>query len=194
MNLQVAARRERPIARERHRRPLGWELHLPAVRHGSAEVRDRACDRFGLRPHLDDVAQGVRAAAEPADGARSELAVDLGPGGEPTDLAPPGHAAQQSDGFGRVHPSSVVESPATRIRLSTGHQRRQFKAAREALTPTRPSSAGQLPMLVSRGSGAPRRPGRGRSAHGRRARSSPGPRSRCACCPARPSRWGRRRG
>ena len=29
---------------------------------------------------------------------------------------------------------------------------------------------------------------------GRRARSSPGRRRRCACCRARPSRWGRRRG
>ena len=66
------------------------------------------------------------------------------------------------------------------------HLRVVLRAARPSSRSAEPSSA--------RGSARTPRPARGRSGPARPARSSPAPRPRCACCPARPSRSGRRRG
>ena len=182
------------VARQGDRRPVRRMLDLPTVGGRSAQVRHRARDC--LRPGADvlDVAQGVGASPQPADRARFQLGIHVRAGDQALDLVPARHSSEDPDGLTRLHPGTVVDPAGCRIRLSTGQQRRQF-GRRDRRTPLGLGlRRRQLPTLVSPGSAHAGGQPVGVPSPPRRATSSRAPRTRSACCRARPSRSVRRRG
>ena len=190
VHLEAVADGEPAIARKGDGRALGRVLDLPAEQHAR---------RSGGRPSPRCPLPSARTSARSPTAyvpRRGRLMAPLS-----SSASTAARVTRHSSSFQRATPPSNLTASEGSIPAAWPfsprphpviHRPPTKAVARPGFRHARFARAHPMPRSLSPGRCAPRQPARGRSGRDRRLRSSPAPRPRCACCPARPSRWVRR--